>query len=102
MGLLDGKALPSLAGRLVFFAVPAEEYGDVEWRVTQAREGKLEFLGGKPELLRLGHFDDVDLSMMIHGTSRPKDGKAGVPVSNNGCIVKTVRYIGKAAHAGGA
>ena len=102
MGLLDTKAVQHLAGRVVFFAVPAEEYGDVEWRVTQARAGKLEFLGGKPELLRLGHFDDVELAMMIHGTSRTEDGKAGVSASNNGCIVKTVRYIGKAAHAGGA
>jgi len=102
MGLLDGQALDHLAGRLVFFAVPAEEYGDVEWRVAQARAGRLEFLGGKPELLRLGHFDDVDLSMMIHMTSRPEDGKTGVPASNNGCIVKTIRYIGKASHAGGA
>jgi amidohydrolase len=102
MGLLDSQALEHLAGRLVFFAVPAEEYGDVEWRVAQARAGKLEFLGGKPELLRLGHFDDVDLSMMIHMTSRPEDGKTGVPVSNNGCIVKTIRYLGKASHAGGA
>jgi hypothetical protein len=40
---------------------------------------ELEFLGGKPELLRLGHFDDVELAMMIHGTSRTEDGKAGVP-----------------------
>jgi amidohydrolase len=102
MGLLDAAALEHLSGRLVFFAVPAEEYGDIEWRVAQARAGKLEFLGGKPELLRLGHFDDVDLSMMIHMTSRPEDGKAGVPASNNGCIVKTIRYVGKAAHAGGA
>jgi amidohydrolase len=102
MGLVETQAAQHLAGRLVFFAVPAEEYGDVEWRVSQARAGKLEFLGGKPELLRLGHFDDVDLSMMIHGTSRAEDGRAGVPLSNNGCIVKTVRYIGKAAHAGGA
>ena len=102
MGLLDSAALDHLAGRVVFFAVPAEEYGDIEWRVTQARAGKLEFLGGKPELLRLGHFDDVDLSMMIHMTSRPEDGKAGVPTSNNGCIVKTVRYLGRASHAGSA
>jgi amidohydrolase len=102
MGLVETDAARHLAGRLVFFAVPAEEYGDVEWRVSQARAGNLEFLGGKPELLRLGHFDDVDLAMMIHATPRPEDGKAGVPVSNNGCIVKTVRYVGKAAHAGGA
>ncbi|HEX3175359.1 MAG TPA: amidohydrolase [Methylomirabilota bacterium] len=102
MGLVDAHALEALSGRLVFFAVPAEEYGDIEWRVAQARAGKLEFLGGKPELLRLGEFDDVDLSMMIHMTSRAEDGKAGVPVSNNGCIVKTIRYVGKASHAGGA
>src|ERR671931_827792 len=102
MGLLDANALDALSGRLVFFAVPAEEYGDIEWRVAQARAEKLEFLGGKPELLRLGHFDDVDLAMMIHLTSRPEDGKTGVPASNNGCIVKTIRYVGRASHAGGA
>jgi amidohydrolase len=102
MGLLDSQASQQLAGRLVAFAVPAEEYGDVAWRVQQARAGKLEFLGGKPELLRLGYFDDVDMAMMIHTSSRPEDKLAGVAVSNNGCVVKTVRYIGKAAHAGGA
>jgi amidohydrolase len=102
MGLVDAKAFEHLTGRVVFFAVPAEEYGDIAWRVDQARKGALEFLGGKPELLRLGHFDDVDLAMMIHLTSRPEDGRAGVPTSNNGCIVKTVRYVGQAAHAGGA
>src|SRR5262249_52990659 len=102
MGLVGAKAFDQLAGRVVFFAVPAEEYGDVEWRVQQAKAGKLEFLGGKPALLRLGHFDDVDLAMMIHTTSQPEMKKAGVSASNNGCIVKTVRYIGRASHAGGA
>jgi amidohydrolase len=102
MGLVGAKAFEHLAGRVVFFAVPAEEYGDVAWRVEQARAGKLEFLGGKPELLRLGHFDDVDMAMMIHLTPQREYRKAGVAASNNGCIVKTVRYIGRAAHAGGA
>ena len=102
MGLLGAKAFEHLAGRVVFFAVPAEEYGDVAWRVAQARVGKLEFLGGKPELLRLGHFDDVDMAMMIHLTPQKEYRRAGVAASNNGCIVKTVRYIGRASHAGGA
>ncbi len=102
MGILDAGAPRSLAGRIVFFAVPAEEYGDVEWRMQQGREGRLEFLGGKSELLRLGHFDDVNLAMMIHTTSRPEDRKAAVAVSNNGCVVKSIRYLGRAAHAGGA
>src|SRR5215467_1095099 len=102
MGLMGAKAFDHLAGRVVFFAVPAEEYGNVAWRVEQARAGKLEFLGGKPELLRLGHFDDVDMAMMIHLTPQEEYRKAGVAASNNGCIVKTVRYIGRASHAGGA
>ena len=102
MGLVEARAFDHLTGRVAFMAVPAEEYGDLEWRIGQARAGRLEFLGGKPELLRLGHFDDVDLAMMIHTTARPEDGQAGVAVSNNGCIVKTVRYVGRAAHAGGA
>src|SRR2546421_3582760 len=36
MALLDAKALDQLAGRVAFFAVPAEEYGDIEGRVDQA------------------------------------------------------------------
>ncbi|HKZ06423.1 MAG TPA: amidohydrolase [Methylomirabilota bacterium] len=102
MGLLDAGAFEHLAGRAVFFAVPAEEGGDLEWRVSQVKAGKLELLGGKAELLRLGHFDDVDLAMMIHLTPRAEDGKASVPRSNNGRVGKLARYIGKAAHAGGA
>src|SRR6266852_100819 len=102
MGLIATSAMDHLAGRVVLFAVPAEEGGDLEWRVAQRAAGNLELLGGKQELLRLGHFDDVDLAMMIHTTSRPEDGKAGVPLSNNGRVGKTVRYVGRAAHAGGA
>ncbi|HEX5531681.1 MAG TPA: amidohydrolase, partial [Methylomirabilota bacterium] len=101
MGLVDAGAFELLAGRVVFFGVPAEEGGDIEWRQEQIRAGRLEFPCGKQELMRLGHFDDVDLAMMIHLTSRPEDGKTGVPVSNNGCLVKTIRYVGRASHAGG-
>ncbi len=35
MGLVDAGAADHLAGRLVVFAVPAEEYGDIEWRVSE-------------------------------------------------------------------
>ena len=102
MGLLDAKAFDHLAGRIVFFAVPAEEGGDIEWRQGQIEAGALEFPCGKQELIRLGHFDDVDLAMMIHTNWRREDGKAGVPASNNGRVGKTARFIGRAAHAGGA
>ena len=102
MGLLDAKAFDHFAGRVAFFAVPAEEGGDIEWRQGQIQAGNLEFPCGKQELIRLGHFDDVDLAMMIHTNWRREDGKAGVPASNNGRVGKTARFIGRASHAGGA
>src|SRR5262249_11919217 len=86
MGLLDAQALDALSGRLVFFAVPAEEYGDIEWRVAQARAGKLEFLGGKPELLRLGHFAGRGPAVMISLPAPPAGAETGGAPSNNGCL----------------
>jgi amidohydrolase len=102
IGLVRAGATEQLAGRVVFLAAPAEEGGDLEWRLNEVREGRLEFLGGKCELLRLGHLDDVDLAMMIHTTPRAEDGVACVPGSNNGRFGKTARFVGRAAHAGGA
>jgi len=51
-----------------FFAVPAEEYVEVEYRASLVKEGKLFFLVEKPELVRLGYFDDTDIAMMIRTT----------------------------------
>lgn len=97
--IVETGAMDHLAGNLVFFAVPAEEYVEVEYRARLVQDGKLQFLGGKPELVALGHFDDVDMAMMIH-TSGSTEAKAQVNVSSNGCVVKLIRYLGRAAHAG--
>lgn len=102
IAITETNAMHSLAGNLVFFAVPAEEYVEVEYRTNLVKEGKLEFLGGKPELIQLGHFDDVDLSMMIHTANKSEGFLAGIADSANGCVVKLIEFIGKAAHAGGA
>lgn len=102
MGLVDVKAAEDLAGNIVFFAVPAEEYVEVEYRVSLVKADKLGLLGGKPELIRLGHFDDIDMAMMIHGHSRSDLKKVIMGKSSNGCVVKLVRFLGRAAHAGSA
>jgi amidohydrolase len=102
MAIVDANVAESLAGNVVFLAVPAEEYVEVEYRVNLVKEGKLEFLGGKPELVRLGHLDNVDMAMLIHTSARPGDRLAGIADSSNGCVVKLIRFIGRAAHAGGA
>jgi amidohydrolase len=102
IGLLASGVLDELAGRLVLFAVPAEEYVEIEERLARKRAGEIEFLGGKAELVRLGELDDVDLAMMVHATSRPQDGRVGLKSTNNGLVAKFVRFVGRAAHAGGA
>lgn len=102
MGMVDSRAMEELAGTVVFFAVPAEEYVEVEYRLGLVKEGKLSFLGGKPELIKLGHFDDIDMAVMIHTHSDAEMKKAAVSASSNGCVVKLIRFLGKAAHAGGA
>ena len=99
MALLDADLGDQLAGQVAFIAVPAEEYVELEWRREQMRAGRIEFLGGKPELLRLGHLDDVDLAMLVHATSSPDDRRLSLPASSNGMLAKRIRFLGRAAHA---
>lgn len=101
LGLVDAGVADKLAGRVVFIAVPAEEYVEIDYRLGLVREGRTTFLAGKPELLQLGVFDDIDMAVMIHSGSRDNlDGDAGVSASSNGFLAKTVCFRGKAAHAG--
>jgi len=101
MGLTAAGVAEHLAGAIVFFAVPAEEYVEIDYRLGLVREGRATFLGGKPELVELGHFDDVDMAVMIHSRSADDvDGTHGVACSSNGFLAKNVRFLGRAAHAG--
>lgn len=102
MGMVDGKVAEDLAGTVVFFAVPAEEYVEVAYRMELVKAGKLSFLGGKPELIKLGHFDDIDMAIMIHTHSDATMSKTAVSASSNGFVAKMIRFVGRAAHAGGA
>jgi amidohydrolase len=102
IGLKAAGVLPKLAGRVALLAVPAEEYIEIAYRDELRRAGKIEFLGGKPEFIRLGALDDVDLAMMTHTASQPEDKKIAYGGTNNGIVAKHIRFLGKAAHAGGA
>ena len=101
-GLTQPEVLEQLSGELVPFAVPAEEFIEVARRLQLREEKKLEFMGGKQELIRLGEFDDVDLAMMCHTASDMGDHKFAVGGTSNGHIVKYVQFLGKGAHAGSA
>ena len=102
MALQQPDVLEALSGRLAFMAVPAEEYIEIEYRDSLRRDGKLEFLGGKPELIRLGEFDDINLAMMCHTTANPQERQLCISNINNGTLAKKIQFIGKGAHAGGA
>ncbi len=97
--MVESEALGTLAGDVVFVAVPAEEYVELEWRSELMRQGKIEFLGGKPELLRLGALDDVDMAMMVHATGNEADRSLSIRWSANGLVAKQARFEGHAAHA---
>jgi amidohydrolase len=101
IGLLAPDVLPHLHGRIVPFAVPAEECIQIGRRLELRDAGELEFIVGKAELIRLGAFDDVDMAMMVHASPAP-DGLFQISTSNNGAIIKEARFKGRAAHAGGA
>ena len=103
VGLLVPEVLESLAGNIAFIAVPAEEFIDVEYRWGLHQQGALGLMAGKQEFIRLGAFDDVDLAMMVHTASNTQEfTKFSTGGTSNGHVVKYVRFIGKATHAGGS
>lgn len=88
-----------LAGRITFMAVPAEEYVEIAYRNALREQGKIKYLGGKQELIRLGEFDDVDMAMMIHSEKNQPANSVSIGKSSNGFIGKTIQYIGETSHA---
>ena len=101
-GLVESGAMAELDGQIALMAVPAEEYVELEYRRGLREAGEIEFVGGKPELIRLGAFDDVQLALMTHQASRKEGGRFSGGGPSNGCVAKLIRYRGKAAHAGGS
>lgn len=98
MGLIDSGIASELSGCIHFIAVPAEEYIELAYREELRKQGVLKYLAGKPELLRRGFFDDVDLVAMVH--VQQGDEKLMLESSHNGLIAKNIRFVGRAAHAG--
>ena len=102
IGLQGSDVMESLSGRLVPFAVPAEEFIEVEQRLKLREAGKIEFLGGKQEMIKLDEFDDMDMALHIHTGNLDSPLRLSVGGTCNGHVAKFVRFIGRGAHAGGA
>lgn len=87
--------------KLSFIFVPAEEYLDLAYRDELIQQNKITHYGGKPEAMRLGVFDDIDLSICVHAIG----GEFEKRTINTNCdlagfLYKKYKFIGKATHAG--
>ncbi len=97
LALSDPEISQKLDGQVIFFAVPAEEYGEAAFKSSLMEAGKIAYGGGKCELIRIGAFDDVDVALAHHIS---KEGLSVGNGSSNGFVAKVIRIKGKSAHAG--
>jgi len=103
LGLIESGAVPYLDGSVSCIGVPAEEYVEIEFRSSLAEEGKIQFFGGKQELLARGLLEDIDIAMMIHALDlSASNRKVLVGPQGNGFVGKRIRFSGREAHAGAA
>jgi len=99
--LKSPDALKGLCGKIRLMATPAEEMIQLNFREELRKNGTISYMGGKIEFMHRGFFDGVDLAIMVHADTHPfLDFYCSY--GNNGCIAKSIKYKGKASHAGGA
>lgn len=98
--LADKEVQAALNGNVVAFAVPAEEFVDIEFKNDLIKQGKIAYGGGKCELIRIGALDDIDITIGHH--TLPNTGVSIGNGHNNGFVNKTVVFHGKASHAAGS
>lgn len=90
----------ALCGNVDFFAVPSEEYTDLEYKIGLMKQGKIKYGGGKSEMIRLGLFDHVQICVAhhLHMVDTTQDVLLGLHTTN-GFLVKYVTLSGRASHA---
>lgn len=95
--LCDPDVKAAMEGNVVFFAVPAEEFVEIEFKNDLVNAGKIGYGGGKCELIRIGAFDDIDVAVAHH--IMPGIELAVSNHKSNGFVNKMVRYQGVSSHA---
>lgn len=87
--------IKELNGSIAFIGVPAEEFQALDYCRKLMSEGKITYCGGKPEFIKLGILDDIDMVLLIHAGH-----DTFTPASYNGFCMKQIIFSGKAAHGG--
>ena len=97
-GIVKSGVLDELDGKITFFAVPAEEFIELEYREQLIKSGKITYMSGKQELIHIGAFDDIDMAIMIHSHALTPSFNVYIDGSSLGFEAKRITYEGKAAH----
>ena len=98
-GIVKSEVMDNLKGGITFFATPAEEYIDLEYRRSLKEEGKIRFFGGKQQLIYEGEFDDIDAAIMVHAYPQAPDKAVFVHGGSLGFLGKKISFEGRAVHA---
>ncbi|GGB45506.1 hypothetical protein GCM10011409_23850 [Lentibacillus populi] len=87
--------------KISFIFIPAEEYLDLTYRDTLIQKGKITHYGGKPEAMKLGVFDDIDLGICVHAIGGEfSERTIEINCDLAGFLYKKYTFKGKATHAG--
>jgi amidohydrolase len=97
--LKQPHVLDMLSGSIRLMAVPAEELIELEERQAMKKQGKIHYMGGKAEFMHRGYMDDCSIAILVHTMAHPKP-LIYLIGGSNGCLLKSAKYIGRAAHAG--
>ena len=97
-GLVKSGVLEELNGKVTFFAVPAEEFAELDFRRNLVDKNEITYMAGKQELIHIGAFNDVDIAMMIHSHASTPEKYLYLEGSSLGFEAKKISFLGKAAH----
>ncbi|WP_245609697.1 M20/M25/M40 family metallo-hydrolase [Terribacillus saccharophilus] len=99
--LVESKAYEQFDYTISFIFVPAEEYLDLAFRDELMHKGVISHYGGKPEAMKLGVFDDIDLSVCVHAMGG-EFAKRTIEIDCDlaGFLYKRYTFKGKSTHAG--
>lgn len=97
-GIVKSGVLDEIDGKITFFAVPAEEFCELDFRKQLVNNGQITYMAGKQELIHIGAFDDIDMAMMIHSHALTPGFNVYIDGTSLGFDTKEITYEGKAAH----
>ncbi|MEC0094039.1 M20/M25/M40 family metallo-hydrolase [Paenibacillus macquariensis] len=99
--LFETKQYEAFDYTLTFVFIPAEEYLDLKYREELKRDNVITYYGGKPEAMKLGIFDDIDIGICVHAMGGEfKERTVEFNCNLAGFLYKKYTFKGKATHAG--